>query len=222
MYSVTQRDLNRRHDPLGEARQSQMEKQCTKCHTTKELREFCSDKRRKDGLRSACRDCLKSASQARYRANPGPWIEAAKRRYYADPEPHRERARARKKLITNAEKRRRRVAKGLPPYTEREKAGIRARQKRKARAAKLRTQYGITVAQYAEMVNKQQNRCAICRTPFNQAMKQLAPQIDHCHESGRVRGILCRACNTTLGRFKDDPMWLRAAIRHLGDSRNKQ
>jgi Recombination endonuclease VII len=135
-------------------------------------------------------------------------------------------SRARAKHISGAEKRRRRVAKGLPALTERQKASTLARSRstksRGARRARmLRWRYGLTVAQYTSLMDTQKNRCAICRAPFNPRMKQLAPQVDHCHETNRVRGILCTTCNTALARFNDNPAWLRAAIRYLDDSRNK-
>lgn len=71
--------------------------------------------------------------------------------------------------------------------------------------------YGLTVDQVAEM---RARGCAVCSTPdgggrFNQL------HIDHCHDLGSVRGVLCNNCNTGLGHFKDDPALLRAAADYV-------
>jgi hypothetical protein len=57
--------------------------------------------------------------------------------------------------------------------------------------------YGITVAQFNEMWDKQGGRCAICPRPFAKT-----PHIDHCHISGKIRGLLCFTCNIRLGWYE--------------------
>lgn len=59
--------------------------------------------------------------------------------------------------------------------------------------------------------DQQMGRCAICSTPFDEDR----PHVDHDHESGKVRGLLCSLCNPGLGFFKDDPELLEAAVRYL-------
>lgn len=63
---------------------------------------------------------------------------------------------------------------------------------------KLRYKYGITVKQYNEMLSDQQGECAICRRPPGK--RKLS--VDHCHESGRVRALLCAACNRSVGYYE--------------------
>ena len=58
----------------------------------------------------------------------------------------------------------------------------------------------------------QNNECAICGTPFEDEYKA---QIDHCHTSGRVRGLLCIECNWMLGKANDNPTILRNAAAYL-------
>ena len=73
----------------------------------------------------------------------------------------------------------------------------RAYNARKGRASGLKTKYNITIEQYDEMLDAQGGGCAICGVkPTN---KRLA--VDHCHTTGKVRGILCTGCNTGLGGF---------------------
>jgi hypothetical protein len=63
------------------------------------------------------------------------------------------------------------------------------------------------------MLEAQGGRCAICRSDKPGGRGRFA--VDHCHSSGRVRGLLCVACNAGLGQFRDDPDLLRAAVAYL-------
>ena len=60
--------------------------------------------------------------------------------------------------------------------------------------------YNITEEQYLDMLCQQGNKCAICTVSFGGSLKDF---IDHCHETGKVRGILCFRCNTALGKMGD-------------------
>ncbi len=73
--------------------------------------------------------------------------------------------------------------------------------------------YGLTVEDHAAMVERQGNRCAICKTEHRGRGKRL--HVDHDHETGRVRGLLCGPCNVSLGGFRDDPKLLRSALKYL-------
>lgn len=78
---------------------------------------------------------------------------------------------------------------------------------------RLIRKYGITTEQRNEMIEAQDNKCLICNTDFDEL--DYAPHVDHCHESGQVRGILCKFCNTGLGQFKDNTDFMKAAIQYL-------
>ena len=87
----------------------------------------------------------------------------------------------------------------------------------KQRARDLRV-YGLTPEQYTELVYAQRGVCAIClkaeiETGNGGGVRGLA--VDHDHETGQVRGLLCRRCNVGLGHFKDDPALLRLATAYL-------
>jgi hypothetical protein len=77
-------------------------------------------------------------------------------------------------------------------------------------------QYGLEPDDYHALLEAQGGGCAICGTPPN-ATRALA--VDHDHETGAVRGILCGRCNPGLGHFKDDPLLLEKAAHYLRLSR---
>jgi hypothetical protein len=76
------------------------------------------------------------------------------------------------------------------------------------RRSHLRRTYGLTPEQYAEMYDEQEGVCAICQL-------REATCIDHDHETGLVRALLCRRCNTGIGQFGDDPDLLVRAVGYL-------
>ena len=94
----------------------------------------------------------------------------------------------------------------------------------KHRAASRRSQlkkYGLTLEMFIALFEKQQGRCAICPTAIYETHEDryMTACVDHCHETGVVRGLLCWDCNVGLGKFKDETERLRAAITYLEDSR---
>lgn len=72
--------------------------------------------------------------------------------------------------------------------------------------------YGITVEQYNILHEAQNYKCAICKEP-EQYFSRLS--IDHCHETNRVRGLLCNNCNRGIGLLKDRADILRRAAEYL-------
>ncbi len=117
-------------------------------------------------------------------------------------------------------RRRRRIALGLPVSdreARRSKAYYEAHREELCeykRSKHYHRKYGITLDQFEETKQAQGGRCLICRTLFS-LMRQLQPCVDHCHRTGKNRGILCRMCNTMLGSARDNPQILRAAIKYL-------
>lgn len=74
--------------------------------------------------------------------------------------------------------------------------------------------YGMTAEQYDALMADQDGRCAICRSD-EWPGKGNRPHVDHDHDSGAVRGLLCGKCNVALGNMDDDPNRLRAAAAYL-------
>jgi hypothetical protein len=70
--------------------------------------------------------------------------------------------------------------------------------------------YGLSIADYDRMFEAQGGRCAICKERSDRALC-----VDHDHATEQVRGLLCNNCNSGIGKLKDDPDRLRAAIAYL-------
>jgi len=81
------------------------------------------------------------------------------------------------------------------------------------RNQQLVSKYGITETEFEDMLKRQNYTCAICNQP--QKSKNRAMCVDHCHNTGKVRELLCDLCNTALGKFQDDKKLLKAAILYL-------
>lgn len=80
-----------------------------------------------------------------------------------------------------------------------------------SRAWRLKALYDISVEQFDVMLQTQGNSCSICSREF----EDLAPVVDHDHETGAVRALLCTNCNTGLGQFYDNTELLTKAIAYL-------
>lgn len=76
-------------------------------------------------------------------------------------------------------------------------------------AMRLRSRYKLTATEYDKMLRTQAGRCAIC----DLAMR--IPFVDHCHSTGKVRGLLCSQCNSGIGMFEDNPGLLEKAFVYL-------
>lgn len=85
----------------------------------------------------------------------------------------------------------------------------------------LKRRYGITLETYNEIIKKQNGRCSICGDPpgdrraRNGTLNERVFDVDHCHKTAKVRGLLCNNCNQGLGQFKDSPRILSNALNYL-------
>lgn len=77
------------------------------------------------------------------------------------------------------------------------------------RARELRQKYDLTEAEYSAMFERQGGRCLICD------VKKGRLDVDHDHETGQVRGLLCHRCNTAIGLFGDDPNRMIVAAAYV-------
>lgn len=79
--------------------------------------------------------------------------------------------------------------------------------------ANIWKRYRLTGKQFFRMLLSQMYRCLICETPIDHA----TANVDHCHDTTLVRGLLCKNCNLGIGHFKHDPEVTERAVRYLKD-----
>lgn len=83
-------------------------------------------------------------------------------------------------------------------------------------ASDLRKNYGLTIAQYEQMLKDQNGVCAICRK-FRTTGKASRLAVDHDHTNGKNRGLLCIFCNNAIGFLLDDPATIFRAAQYVMD-----
>ena len=85
----------------------------------------------------------------------------------------------------------------------------------RCRKVHLRSAYGMTLDDFDELLESQGGGCAICGKAPVDGEPRTRMVVDHCHTSGKVRGILCDLCNTAIGKFHDDPLLLEKAADYV-------
>lgn len=92
----------------------------------------------------------------------------------------------------------------------------------KIEESKFKSAYGITWADRDQILESQDGKCAICglvlSTEFGDRSRKNKAQLDHCHDTGKVRGILCKRCNMGIGYLDHSITRLLASIKYLQDS----
>jgi hypothetical protein len=82
-----------------------------------------------------------------------------------------------------------------------------------ARRAHLRSTFGLTIEDWNGMFKKQEGKCLICSRHISELNQPMC--VDHDHENNKIRGLLCKDCNSGLGLFHDNPYALYRAFKHL-------
>lgn len=170
-------------------------KACSKCLAVKSLDDFPRQRAGRHGRAASCKACNADDRRARYAANKEAHGERVKAYRALDPE----RWRAYRKKWGDENK---------------------ARIDMLARQGWLRRKYGLTHDDYVTMLNAQDNRCAICDGADPGRKNSRRFLVDHDHETGRVRGLLCYQCNTLLSNASDSVRVLLAAERYLQSHRS--
>lgn len=170
-------------------------KTCISCGESKSFDQF-GKHTTKDGYRTQCKRCIAARNKAWRDANRDVLLEKKKIYYQENKEAVAERNRQWAQTDQAKSYRKRYYQENKDRLTY---AGILKR-------------YGITMEQYDEMYEAQGGKCSICREVCISGRK-LA--VDHCHITGENRSLLCLNCNQGLGKFKDNPELLRAALRYL-------
>jgi hypothetical protein len=180
-------------------------KKCTNCKIEKDFGNFNKNKASKDGLNSQCNDCRK-IYRAQYYKERSEEIKAKAKNYYSN---NKEKA---------AESKQKYYQKNKDKWAEAAKRMMEKdpeRVKMYKRKWRLKTQFGITLDEYDRLLKVQNNTCAICGSDHNEEEKGLF--VDHNHQTGAVRGLLCSSCNTALGLFRDSPSLISNAFSYLNE-----
>ncbi|MFJ1607538.1 endonuclease VII domain-containing protein [Streptomyces sp. NPDC088253] len=178
-------------------------KRCTGCERALPTASFAADRNRRDGLQVRCRECVAEYSAAHYRRRREAVGKSVRQR--VDVPPGHKHCRTCGEIKPHSEWHRNATASdGLSTRCK----ACRAIQ---GREGHLKRHYGMTEAERDGMVASQMGLCVIC-------LKAPAVHVDHCHETGRVRGVLCFNCNSAIGKLGDDPDAVRRAAAYLEGS----
>jgi len=169
-------------------------KYCTRCGETKLISEYSKNRTSKDGLQNHCKACKKEISDV---YNKSPQGKASQLKYN----------KTEKSKIANKNYNIRHNYKGQKKWIKSEKGKISYRNRR------LKKEFGITIEIYDKMLQQQNYCCAVCNTHESEFQRRL--HVDHCHETNKVRGLLCVRCNNALGQFKDNIDLFKSAIKYL-------
>ena len=187
-------------------------KRCPDCGQTKDLEEFPPAKKRSDGRASYCKTCMRARSKASYRKRAAA-LGRTVREYEAAPPEGLLRCRdcGEAKPLEDFP-RNKNYKSGRHPYCKpcHNARGKESKDRLHGGSSYYhrRARYGLEVGEFEEMLLDQGDLCAICRVAP-------AEHVDHDHETGEVRGILCFNCNGGLGQFRDRVDILLNAIAYL-------
>lgn len=168
-------------------------KKCNGCSEVKPFDMFSKNKTTKDGYGYECKHCASARIKALRLANPEKFKEAGK-----------------KWRETN------------PNYVSQWKTRNKKRTKTQKRKDYLKSKYNITLDQYESMRKAQNCRCYTCGKHENDISNAgpTALNVDHCHDTGQVRKLLCMACNIALGKVNDDVEILQRCIDYIKEHKN--
>ncbi|MEU6290046.1 endonuclease VII domain-containing protein [Streptomyces sp. NPDC046988] len=171
-------------------------KKCSTCKRVLHGGAFASNRSRPDGLQANCRECAAEYYRRRQEAQ-GRTVRVK----VPVPRGH--------KRCPQCE--------GVKPHSEWERSRsssdgwasyCRECRAERNRIGYFKRKYGLAPAELDAMVAEQQGVCCIC-------LAAPAEHVDHCHKTGRVRGVLCFSCNAALGQFKDRPDAIRRAAAYV-------
>jgi len=201
-------------------------KTCSKCkRPNPATTEFFSPvSRNRDGLCSWCRRCMAENCSRWYQNNREAISEIAKEAYRDDPTKFKKNAKRWRKANPGRKDELNRAWAASNPQKMRasRKRWIMGNLTKNAEAQRrryLKRQYGITPEDYARLYREQGGVCAICKGVPKPGERF---HVDHDHETGALRSLLCGKCNTALGMFLDSPELLREAAAYLERHRKAQ
>lgn len=213
-------------------------RKCKKCGETKFVSDFHKSKNHKDGIDSRCKNCHKiraakwrSENKAKEKASASIWIkenpEKVKEKYrrYASNNKDRRRENHKNWTRKNPEK----VKKCRKNWIAKNPEKVKLARKKyadnwrknaspeKKKEHSIKYKYGISWENFLSIYLAQDGKCAICKKEVGQFCKKTC--VDHNHTTGRVRGILCTACNFAIGALGEKEDNLLEAVKYLAKYR---
>lgn len=200
-------------------------KECRICRAAKPLNEFAKSKRHADGLLSACKRCIEAQRLALVGPaidESGGYVKRCSECRIMRPITEFVRSRYGKGGRHHACKHCTYPKREAYEKTAKDKINVARRLRywrdpEKARDTQIRWSRKVGKGVYQRLLERQGNGCAICGRTDNPGKSRLA--IDHCHKSGKIRGLLCTCCNQAIGQMKDSPELLRKAAAYLETTR---
>ncbi len=120
------------------------------------------------------------------------------------------------KIAEYREKNAEQIAIGQKVRNDKWAAENKDRKKELDKVGHLKRKYNLDVEEYDRMLVEQNYSCKICETHISNLTKVLC--VDHCHATGKVRGLLCHSCNVAIGLLKDNTETLKKAIKYLEET----
>ena len=175
-------------------------KRCGHCKLEKPRDDFYNSKDRKDGKAHNCKQCMKEYADAhrpQIQQRSKDWYDNNKERSNAKNQQWRIDNHARKLETDRAwrENNKEHLRKIQKEWVAKNRDKHRAGQRRRH----LQNKFGLSEEQFDKLMISQHNMCAVCHVTFDLSMKVLSPHVDHCHNAGHVRGLLCGNCNSAEG-----------------------
>lgn len=201
-------------------------KLCKSCSTEKPEAEFPKDRSKPDGLNAYCKVCARARTKSQLMRPPRKtppeglkWCGLCKQnlpldQFHASTRTYDGLSRS-CKACAHANHSRWRIKN--KPYTNTKQRERRANDPKRYSEYARRHAYGLVPGEYDRMLAEQEGRCAICLTDTPGGPHNVFA-VDHCHDTGTVRGLLCTSCNNGLGRFKHRSDYLRAAAEYIDRS----
>ncbi|MDX3056122.1 endonuclease VII domain-containing protein [Streptomyces sp. NE06-03E] len=171
-------------------------RKCSRCRRALPTESFASNRAMRDGLQAYCRECSAEYYRQRQEARG-----RSVRVKVPVPRGHKRCPRCGEVKPHDQWERNRSAYDGWSSY-------CRPCRAERNRISYFQRKYGLSPVELDELIAAQQGVCCICLTAP-------AEHVDHCHETGRVRGVLCFSCNAALGQLKDRPDAVRRAAAYL-------
>ena len=173
-------------------------KKCNNCDVLKSLKEFSKHPTISDGHYNQCKSCRLLDRNKRELARFNPLFEGSKSCL--------------------------RCLKNLPKVqfvlNKSSKDGFNGWCKPCSKDSALLSKYSISLEEYQKQLHKQNFKCAICKTDDARGVSN-SFVVDHCHKTGKIRGLLCNHCNTGLGKLGDSIESIKRVLEYLESSCGK-